>query len=152
MPVTYTGPPATGGGTATKHGSGPFGGPAPVTPPGPAIPEPVGPLPPRAASPEVPHLRWPLRLAAGQLLTIEQDTIDDVEQCVHVLLTTPLGTRPLAPDVGTVDPAFTGADPADIQDRLADSEPRAQVTVTVDGAGPEHTVAVQVALTETQEG
>lgn len=107
------------------------------------------------AYPEVPHLKWPLELAGGMLLAVEQDTIDDVEQCVHVLRTTPLGSRPLAPEVGATDPTFVGADAADLEARLTDpefGEPRADVTVTVEGDGPEQTVSVQVALAETQEG
>ena len=104
------------------------------------------------AYPEIPHLKWPLQLAAGALLTVEQDTIDDVEQCVHVLLSTQVGSRPLAPQVGTVDPTFTGVDAGDLEARLTDpdlGEPRAHVDVTVDGHGPEQTVNVEVALAET---
>ena len=44
---------------------------------------------------------------------------------------------------------------ADLEARLTDpefGEPRADVTVTVEGDGPEQTVSVQVALAETQEG
>lgn len=106
------------------------------------------------AYPEVPHLRWPLQLAGGMLLAVEQDTIDDVEQCVHVLLSTPVGSRPLAPDIGAADPTFVGVDPADLESRLTDpdlGEPRADVTVSVTD-GPEQVVSVQVALAETQEG
>ncbi len=107
------------------------------------------------AYPEVPHLKWPLELAGGMLLAVEQDTIDDVEQCVHVLLSTPLGSRPLAPEVGAPDPTFVGADAAEMSSRLTDpdfGEPRADVAVTVDGAGPDQTVSVQVSLAESQEG
>lgn len=108
------------------------------------------------AYPDVPHLKWPLELLPdGSLAVVEQDTIEDVQQCVFVLRETPIGSRPLAPKVGTIDPTFVGADPADVEASLTDpvyGEPRALVTVTVDGPGPEQTVDVQVALSEIQEG
>jgi phage baseplate assembly protein W len=97
----------------------------------------------------VPHLAWPLRLTAdGTFLTVEQDSLDDVRQCVAVLLNTPRGVRPLAPDVGIEDPTFAGADPDGLQQTLEEQEPRATLTVT---AGPpdatgEQTVQIIVDL------
>lgn len=41
-----------------------------------------------------PHLRYPLHLGAdGSFDSVEQDTLDDVVQCVRIVSTTPVGTR-----------------------------------------------------------
>jgi phage baseplate assembly protein W len=91
-----------------------------------------------AAVDEVPHLRWPLRGAAHRLQTVEQDTIDDVRQCVRVLLVTPLGARPLAPEIGVEDPTFTaGVDAEVLAAELEEMEDRASVTVIADQVDPQ---------------
>lgn len=100
--------------------------------------------------PDVPHLTWPLRMAGPRLAAVEQDSIEDVRQCVHVLLRTPPGARPLAPEVGIDDPTFGVVDPGEITGYLADHEPRAVVSVTETGpdAGGRQAVTVAVALAE----
>ncbi len=96
--------------------------------------------------PAVPHLAFPLRRApAGELLAVEQDTLEDVRQCVHVLLRTPRGARPLAPDVGIEDPTFTSGVQAEVlQAQLEDDEDRAHVDVAAGRVGPTGAQAVQV--------
>lgn len=103
---------------------------------------------------EIPHIAFPLRQApaadGGGLVEVEQDTIDDVRQCVHVLLRTPLGVRPLAPQVGVEDPTFTRVDGDVLAATLEDQEDRAAVTVTaspVDATG-EQQIEVLVALAD----
>jgi phage baseplate assembly protein W len=97
----------------------------------------------------VPHLAWPLRiLPDGTFATVEQDTLDDVRQCIRVLLHTPRGARPLAPEVGVDDLAFSGVDAPDLEQALMAAEPRAVVTVTTlppDGRG-EQVITVDVSL------
>lgn len=87
----------------------------------------------------VPHLAWPLRLAGARLDTVEQDTLVDVRQCVHVLLRTPLNARPLAPTVGVEDPTFsTGVDPLVLAGQVEGVEDRARLRVEAlgpDGGG-----------------
>lgn len=99
---------------------------------------------------EVPHLAFPLRITSGTFAAVEQDTIEDVRQCVHVLLSTPIGARPLAPEIGVEDPTFTeGIDPELMQAMLEEQEDRAAITVAValvSGTGEQHiTVDVQLA-------
>jgi phage baseplate assembly protein W len=102
-----------------------------------------------AEYPEIPHLAFPLRLDGGSFAVVEQDTVEDVRQCVHVLLRTPLGIRPLAPEVGVDDPTFTeGVDGDALAAQLEEQEPRAVVTVTtspIDERG-EQVLEVRVAL------
>lgn len=98
---------------------------------------------------EIPHLAFPLRLAADGLAVVEQDELDDVRQCVHVLLRTPLGARPLAPDVGVEDPTFsTGIDPEALTAQIEEQEDRARVTITASGPDEtgEQNVTIAVAV------
>lgn len=103
---------------------------------------------------DIPHLTWPPRMAPdGTLAAVEQDTVEDVRQCVHVLLRTPLGVRPLAPFSGVPDPTFSGGVIADeLAARLGsdDNEPRAQITVTAGqlGATGGQSVRVRVDLAD----
>jgi phage baseplate assembly protein W len=113
---------------------------------------------------DVPHLRWPFRLTEGAdlpgqvphapLALVEQDTLDDVRQCVHLLLRTPPGARPLAPEVGVPDPTFTrGVDADQLGALLEELEDRARVTVrapALDAIGRQ-TVQILVALADDPE-
>lgn len=79
----------------------------------------------------VPHLALPFRLANdGTAAVVAQDSLDEITQCVQVLLATPLGSREITPGYGIPDPTFQGADPAVITNAVAVWEPRAAVTVT----------------------
>lgn len=49
----------------------------------------------------IPHFRLPLRLAAdGSFDTMEQDSDEDVVQCIGVVVGTPTGTRTELPQFG----------------------------------------------------
>lgn len=78
-------------------------------------------------------MRWPFAVAGGRLATVEQDTLDELRMNVRVLLHTPAGARPIAPQVGVEDPTFTDLDGPGLAADLMRWEPRAQVTVTVTG-------------------
>lgn len=96
--------------------------------------------------PEVPHIAFPLRRDPDGLAQVEQDELDDVRQCVHVLLLTPRGSRPLAPDIGVEDPTF--ADEIDtelLETQLEEMEDRARVTIT--STGPDATGEQQLEIT-----
>lgn len=99
---------------------------------------------------DAPHFRWPLRLAGGSFQMVEQDTLDDVVQCVHVLLRTPFGWRPLAPEVGLHDPLWRDRFALDqLAAGLAEWEPRADIAFAASQPTPEgeQTVTVNVELT-----
>jgi hypothetical protein len=108
---------------------------------------------------DVPHIAFPMRLTdAGELATTEQDSINEVQQCVLVLLRTPLGARPLAPGVGVADPTFSaGVDASALEVTLTDAqfgEPRASVQITaapVTEAGQQG-VAIAVGLADDSRG
>lgn len=61
---------------------------------------------------QVPHFTFPFRFGAdGSARVLEQDTQEEVEQGVKVLILTELGERLEVPDFGVEDPTFqTGID------------------------------------------
>lgn len=111
----------------------------------------TSPLLPATASPvtlATPHLAVPFRLdTTGSAVVLAQDTLDEITQCVQILLSTPLGSREITPSYGIPDPAFRGADPNTITSAVAEWEPRAAVTVTPDPLQP-GSVTVTVAQAE----
>lgn len=77
----------------------------------------------------IPHLRIPFQVTSdGSVAVLEQDTIDDVGQCVQVLLTTVRGERDELPTYGIPDQAFVvEMDHQTILNLAAQWEPRAVV-------------------------
>lgn len=77
--------------------------------------------------PDAPHLRVPLRLDGGRLAVVEQDSPEEVAQCVRTLLTTPPGFRMTEPEYGTPDQSYAdgGADPDVLLEAVEQWEPRA---------------------------
>lgn len=85
-------------------------------------------------SPSVPHLAVPFRIVAGRAAVVEQDTDQEIAQCVGVVLRCPRGFRIERPEFGLDDPTFRmgGADAAEIAEVVAEWEPRAQALVEAD--------------------
>jgi hypothetical protein len=77
-----------------------------------------------------PHIAFPFRLNASGtgVIVTEQDSDDDIMDCVEVLLSTELGEREEVPSYGMEDPAFRlgGIDEDRILDVIARWEPRAE--------------------------
>lgn len=80
---------------------------------------------------DVPHFAFPLKLSkGGSFAVVEQDSEDDVAQCVQVLLSTPVGSRVELPEYGVDAFEFTTrVDRAAIASAIEDWEPRADVTL-----------------------
>jgi hypothetical protein len=98
----------------------------------------------------VPVFDYPLRMQAdGTPAVVEQGSLEDVRASIHMLMRTPRGSRPLAPDIGVDDPTFgPGVDGDELAADLEAQEPLAALTVTVspgDGPGDE-VVRVEVDL------
>lgn len=95
----------------------------------------------------VPHLAIPFRLNPdGSAQTVDQDSIDDIAQCVEVLTATTIGSRIELPGYGIPDLTFTQGQPAaqQILQAINTWEPRADATVTTT-PGPQAKVNVTVA-------
>jgi hypothetical protein len=81
---------------------------------------------------QVPHLAFPVRLSStGAFAVVEQDSPDEVTQCVAVLVGTVVDQRQELPAYGILDPTFTdGTDIAEVLDAVATWEPRASAAIT----------------------
>lgn len=55
---------------------------------------------------ETPHFAVPFRAVGGRFAVNEQDTLDDVADCVEAALLTRVGERAEHPDYGTSDLTF----------------------------------------------
>ena len=55
---------------------------------------------------DVPHLKVPLALAGSAFAVVEQDSPEEIEQCVLAVLKTPVGSRIDAAEFGTPDHTF----------------------------------------------
>lgn len=81
---------------------------------------------------DVPHLALPFRFAAGAANVVEQDSLDEVRQCVYAVLATPIGHRPDLDEFGIEEQALRqgGADVDGLIDAVSRWEPRAPVDLT----------------------
>lgn len=79
----------------------------------------------------VPHFLFPFQLNGNAFAVIEQDTSQEIQQCVEILLLTPIDSRLVLPDYGTPETLFT-QQPVNVPAILAklnNWEPRAAVTL-----------------------
>jgi phage baseplate assembly protein W len=78
---------------------------------------------------DVPHFSLPFRFATPYAATTEQDSLDEIADCVYAILVCPAGFRVELPAFGLPDPTF--AMPAPDLDVMRDVvetwEPRAAV-------------------------
>lgn len=86
-------------------------------------------------------------MAGRALATVEQDSIEDVEQNVHSYLRTQRGARSLSPDFGVEDLTFSpGVDPRRLEREIEAAEDRAVVTVTATPNDRSGRTAIEVAV------
>lgn len=80
----------------------------------------------------VPHFLFPFQLNGDAFAVVEQDTPQEVQQCVEILLLTPVDSRLVLPDYGTPETLYTQLPvnvPA-ILAKLNNWEPRAAVALS----------------------
>lgn len=80
---------------------------------------------------QIPHLSLPLRVGTGgSFEAVEQDTIEDVAQCVGVIVQTPIGSREELPGFGMPRIEFSTVLPmVPILQAIYTWEPRAAAVV-----------------------
>jgi phage baseplate assembly protein W len=74
----------------------------------------------------IPHFDMPFRLSPDHPAEVEQDSIEDVTNCVECIVRTTLGSRPELPDFGIEDLTFD-TQPLPTADQMvavAQQEPR----------------------------
>lgn len=77
---------------------------------------------------DVPHFAFPFRLAHGSFAVVEQDSLDEIEQSVIVLLKTPPGSRLELPAYGAPETLFvTDIDHGGAAAAVEVWEPRARI-------------------------
>lgn len=80
---------------------------------------------------DIPRLAWPLRVdpLTGSFAVVEQDSDEDIAQCLKAIALTTPGERPDVPDMGVEDLTF-GEQPLDL-DQIRDTFNRHEPRVTV---------------------
>lgn len=101
----------------------------------------------------VPHFSMPLRFVAGQAVVVEQDSTDEITDCVANICRYRTGDRPEKPDFGIPDPTFAvnGPNPALLAATVMLQEPRAEIAAAADGSNLEQLVST-IAMTVTDKG
>lgn len=104
---------------------------------------------------DIPHLAIPLRFNGGQWVVVEQDSEEEVAQCVQTVCAFERGYRIEDPDFGINDPTFTTMpiDTSDIARALEEYEERAEVDIFQEVA-PDGSVYVrlEVSVPSSREG
>jgi hypothetical protein len=80
---------------------------------------------------DVPHFSLPFRFASPYAATNEQDSLDEITDCVYAILACPLGFRVELPTFGLDDPTFSmpAPDLDAIRDTIENWEERAGVVL-----------------------
>lgn len=109
-------------------------------------------LPSPAGQPgdRIPHFRYPFRVTLQGAATVDQDSIDDVTQCVYAVLATEIGSRQEEPEFGVIDQTFlqNGADTDELEEVVSEWEPRASLLSEEAWEGLVERVSTEVSLSE----
>lgn len=104
----------------------------------------------------IPHLKLPMKLFGGKFTTVEQDTTDEIMQCVRAVIGTVRGQRTNLPDFGLdIDIVFLlkDMDITRIEAAIEEWEPRAKATVEINPQTVDNLLqAIRVLVEEEQEG
>src|SRR4051812_3989858 len=97
---------------------------------------------------DIPHIALPIRFAGSRFATVQQDTTAEVAACVAAIVSFPLGYREDQPEFGITDPAFSTRpiDTSEIEDAIANYEPRADVTVSESAYDPSDPLSAEVEI------
>lgn len=83
-----------------------------------------------------PHFGFPLALTPDgrRLIAREQDSYEDIEDCVEIVLSTQIGERQETPEYGTPDQAFreNGVDLVRVRAAIDRWEPRVTTALTAE--------------------
>lgn len=98
----------------------------------------------------VPHFALPFRVAGGAVVVNEQDSSDEIADCMLAIASYTIGSRPEKPDFGVDDQAFRqgGADPAALAAAIDRWEPRARAVAAADNRSLAELAAAVTITTE----
>jgi len=94
-----------------------------------SLPTNIRPLPQSTTGISLPHFDLPFRMNGSSAAVVQQDTLDDVYNCVVAAAVTDAGTRKELPDFGVLEPTFSiqPVDTEDMMARIVQHEPRAEL-------------------------
>lgn len=105
--------------------------------------------------PDIPKLKVPFEInpVTSRAELVEQDSLDEVSQCVTAIAATEIGSREEDPEFGIPDLTFTqnGPDPAAIREAVEEYEPRAEVFTDMELLGRAATVRARVNVRKESE-
>jgi phage baseplate assembly protein W len=79
---------------------------------------------------DVPHFSLPFRFATPLAAVSEQDSLDEIADCVYAILICPQGFRVELPLFGQPDPTFTQVDLDELREVIESWEERADLLLT----------------------
>lgn len=81
--------------------------------------------------PETPHFSLPFRFQGNPPVAVmtEQDSVDEIADCIEAVVLTRPGERMELPNFGLRDPTFTGVSDDDLMTAIERWEPRATIAV-----------------------
>lgn len=105
---------------------------------------------------EIPQVIQPFRidLRTNDIITVEQDSDEDIMQCVENICSYVIGTREERPDFGISDQTFQerGIDIALLQKEVSTLEPRANLILETDSDWIALVERVSIRLNESEGG
>lgn len=81
---------------------------------------------------DIPHFDLPFRFVGSNAAVVEQDSLEDITNCVEAVVRTIIGQRVELPDFGIPDPTFQ-TQPLQLQaitEAILQQEPRATIAMT----------------------
>lgn len=104
--------------------------------------------------PLAPHISLPFRVSSGRVAVTEQDSIEEVFDCVSAIIRCPLGARTDKPEFGVPDVTFSQRPipTAGIKAAVQDWEPRAGTTLEEKAPGFDKLVDEIVVRVSTEGG
>ena len=104
---------------------------------------------------DIPHFDLPFRYLNAQPVVVEQDSEEDVLNCVEAIVRTPVGERPELPTFGSDDWLFSiqPIPTMALINSISEQEPRAMATVEQEPDAFEDLAAkVRISVTQLEEG
>lgn len=97
---------------------------------------------------DIPHLSFPFQWSNnGHARELEQDTDDQIMNCVDLICSVNIGSLVDQTDFGITDPTFTiSPDPVLLQHQIEQWEPRAKVGVTFFNTGDGSELDMEVSV------
>lgn len=101
---------------------------------------------------QIPHLAVPIRFENDEIAVVEQDSPDDIAQCVEAVLRTIVGTRIDAPEYGISDPTFHQISPSPSAEAYVQAVERFEPRVRLLGEAEIEGMVERIVLTPERVG